>query len=150
MTDINKRRGFDHIGVTAVAILHDGAGKIMLQKRGPKARDEHGRWDAVGGAIEFGDSITETIERELMEELGVEPIKIDFIKVYDAHREQNGQKTHWIAIAHAVQVNPKHVSIKEPHKISEIGWFGANELPAPLHSQFHKVHPTLIKEKVLR
>ncbi len=150
MSDINRRRGFDHIGVTAVAILHDGKGKIMLQKRGPKARDEHGRWDAVGGAIEFGDSITETIDRELMEELGVKPLQIDFLKVYDAHREQNGKRTHWIAIAHAVLVDPKHVSIREPHKISEIGWFNLANLPKPLHSQFPKVHNELQHRNFLR
>lgn len=132
------RRGIDHIGVSAVSIIHDGNGKILLMKRGPRARDERGRWDVCGGAIEFGESIYEAIKREVKEELCTDPIDIDFLTVYDAHREYKGNKTHWIAIVHAVKVDPNQVKIGEPHKISEIGWFDSKTLPSPLHSQFHK------------
>ena len=37
------KRGFDYIGVSACAIVHDGQGNILMMKRGAKARDEHGR-----------------------------------------------------------------------------------------------------------
>lgn len=134
----DHRRGVDHIGLSACSIIHDGKGKILLLKRGKKARDEHGKWDICGGAIEFGESIDEAVKRELMEELCVEPLDIDFLTVYDSHREHEGRKTHWIAIVYAVTVDPKKVKIGEPHKIEEIGWFTTNTLPSPLHSQFHK------------
>ena len=132
------RRGIDHIGVSAVSIIHDGHGKILLMKRGPKARDERGRWDVCGGAIEFGESIDEAIRREVEEELCAQPLEVDFLDAYDAHREHESQKTHWIALVHATRVNPDDVKIGEPHKISEIAWFGLEELPSPLHSQFDK------------
>lgn len=135
---VDLRRGIDHIGVTAVGVIHDGSGKILLMKRGPKARDERGRWDICGGAIEFGESIDEAVRREVKEELCAEAEDIDFLTVYDAHREHEGNQTHWIAIVHAVRVDPAKVSIGEPDKIAEIGWFAAATLPAPLHSQFHK------------
>lgn len=135
---VDLRRGIDHIGVSAVSVIHDGTGRILLMKRGPKARDEHGRWDVCGGAIEFGESIDEAIKREVMEELCVEAKEIDFLTTYDAHREHGGDKTHWIAIVHAVRVDPSKVKIGEPHKISEIKWFTLANLPEPLHSQFHK------------
>ncbi len=143
------RRGIDHIGVSAVAIVHDGKGRILLQKRGPNARDEQGNWDAVGGAVEFGETLIETITRELFEEIGVIPKRIDYLTTYDAHRNLNGIQTHWIAIAHAVLVDPKTVKNNEPDKIAELGWFDADSLPSPLHSQFPKVHPFLIKHRVL-
>jgi hypothetical protein len=57
---------------------------------------------------------------------------------HDAFREINGAKTHWIAIMHAVQVDPADVNIGEPDKIDELGWFTSKNLPAPLHSQFWK------------
>jgi len=72
---VDHRRGIDHIGVSVVAVVHDGKGKILLQKRGPKARDERGNWDICGGAIEFGESIEEAIKREcsfLSEQIGAE------------------------------------------------------------------------------
>lgn len=135
---IDLRRGVDHIGISAAAIIHDGHGKILLMQRGPKARDENGRWDICGGAIEFGESIDEALEREIGEELCTKPLEIDFLLAYDAHREHNGDKTHWICLLHAAQVDPATVKIGEPDKISAIGWFGLDDIPSPPHSMLHK------------
>ncbi len=135
---VDLRRGIDHIGVSVTSIIHDGRGNILLMKRGPKARDERGNWDICGGALEFGESIDEAIEREVMEELCTKPLKITFINAGDAHRtNQDGHKTHWIWLLHAVLVDAAKVRIGEPHKIAEIGWFNTSNLPSPLHSQFH-------------
>ncbi len=136
VTDL--RRGVDHTGVSVCGIIHDGQGNILLMKRGKKARDENGRWDICGGALEFGESIDEAMAREVKEELCVVPEEIDFLTVYDAHREHNGDKTHWVALVHAVKVDPSKVKIGEPHKIAEIGWFNSKNLPEPRHSQFDK------------
>lgn len=130
------RRGIDHIGVSASFVIHDGKGRVLLQKRGAKARDENGNWDVGGGAIEFGEPIDEAVRREIKEELCCNPVDIQFMTVYDAFRDLSGDRTHWIAIMHAVQVDPAQVSIGEPHKIDEIGWFTSDSLPSPLHSQF--------------
>lgn len=111
---------------------------MLLQKRGAGARDENGNWDVGGGAIEFGESIDEAVRREIKEELCVDPIDIQYLTTYDAFREFNGVKTHWIAIMHAVQVDPAKVKIGEPEKIDELGWFQSTNLPSPLHSQLWK------------
>lgn len=132
------RRGIDHIGVSASFVVHDGKGNMLLQKRGMKARDEQGRWDIGGGAIEFGETIEETITREIQEELCTKVLDMEFLTVYDAHREHDGAKTHWVAIIYAVKVDPKKVKIGEPHKIDELRWFTSKILPSPLHSQIHK------------
>ena len=144
----DHRRGIDHIGISASFIIHDGKGNVLLQKRGPRARDENGRWDVGGGAIEFGESIDEAVRREVQEELCVEPIDIQFLTVYEAFREHNGAKTHWIAIMHAVQVDPSQVKIGEPEKIEELGWFTSSELPSPLHSQFWKSYQVALDAKI--
>lgn len=135
---VDLRRGIDHIGLSACAVVHDGNGRILLMKRGAKARDERGRWDICGGAIEFGESIDEAIRREIREELCTEALDIEFLTAYDAHREHEGVKTHWVALIHAVRVDPESLSIGEPEKIEEIGWFKDATLPSPRHSQFDK------------
>lgn len=135
---VDLRRGIDHIGVSVAMVIHDGKGNILLMKRGPKARDEQGRWDICGGAIEFGESIEAAIKRELFEELCAKPLDITFAGTYDAHREHNGLPTHWVQLVHFVRVDPKAVKIGEPHKIDAIGWFTSGNLPSPLHSQFQK------------
>lgn len=143
------RRGIDHIGVTIASIIHDGNGRILLMKRGPKARDERGRWDICGGALEFGESIDEGIRREVMEELCAQVEDIDFLTVYDAHREHEGNKTHWVALLYAVRIDPKQAKIGEPHKISEIGWFNQDDLPSPQHSQFDKALAAAVTAKII-
>lgn len=136
---VDLRRGIDHIGISACAVVHDGKGRILLMKRGPKARDEQGHWDICGGAIEFGESIDEAVRREIKEELCAQPLDVEFSHAYDAHRRHtDGSPTHWIALIHLVRVDPKTVKIGEPHKIAEIGWFTKDTLPEPLHSQFWK------------
>lgn len=134
----NLQPGVNHIGVGCVALVHDGKGNLLLQKRGQQARDERGAWDLCGGAIEFGDTIEVTLRKELIEELSVEPLDMEFLVAYDAHRLQNDVNTHWVQIVYAVKVNPQNVKIGEPHKISELGWFTSKSLPNPLHSQFQK------------
>lgn len=132
------RKGIDHIGISASFVVHDGDGNILLMKRGKNARDEHGRWDCVGGAIEFGETIEEAIARECREELCTDPLDMEFLTVYDAHRTHEGEPTHWVAIMYVVRVDPTKVRIGEPEKFDDIGWFTSTTLPSPLHSQFHK------------
>jgi 8-oxo-dGTP diphosphatase len=144
-------RGLDHIGVSAAAVIYDDEGRILLMQRGPKARDEQGCWDICGGAIEFGESIDEAIRREVKEELCAEPTDIQFLTIYDAHRTHtDGRPTHWIALAHAVKVDPSKVRVGEPHKISQIGWFFSHELPSPLHSQFQKNYQPALERGIVK
>lgn len=146
----DARRGIDHIGAGVSFVIHDGQGRILLQKRGAQARDEQGRWDTGGGAIEFGESFEDTLKREVREELSCDIIKAEFLTVYDAHRQHEGQPTHWVQVIFAVQVDPAAVSIGEPHKIDQLGWFTSKTLPSPLHSQFHKSFELAVKHGVVK
>lgn len=129
-------KGIDFIGVTCSFICHNGKGKILLHKRSKNCRDEHGAWDIGGGAHEFGDTIEQTILREIREEYGTTAFNLKFIKVFDALRElADGTPTHWVGVCYAAQVDPEKAKNNEPHKIDEIGWFTFNSLPSPLHSQ---------------
>jgi 8-oxo-dGTP diphosphatase len=147
---IDLRRGVDYIGVSASFIVHDGKGKVLLQKRGSGARDENGKWDTGGGAIEFGEPTEEAVRREVKEELGVDPIKVEFITLYDAFREHRGKNTHWVALIHAVRVDPHKVKIGEPHKIDSIAWFTSKDLPSPLHSQFWKAYQVALDMGIVK
>lgn len=144
------RRGIDHIGISASFVVHDGEGRVLLQKRGAGARDENGRWDVGGGAIEFGEPITDTVRREIREELCTEPLDIQFLTVYDSFREQGGVTTHWIALMYTVQIDPSTVKIGEPHKIDELGWFTSDTLPSPLHSQFWKSYQVALDKGIVK
>ena len=133
----DARRGIDYIGVTVNFLVHDGEGNFLMQKRSINCRDEQGKWDIGGGALEFGEKLEDAVRREVNEELCSEPLEIKFLKSFEALRDNNGTPTHWMAFVHAVKVDPKTIKIGEPHKIDEIGWFTSKNLPSPLHSMFH-------------
>jgi 8-oxo-dGTP pyrophosphatase MutT (NUDIX family) len=132
------KKGTDYIGVGVCCFCHDGKGNVVLIKRSVNARDEHGRWDIVGGGIEFGDTPEETVRKEVKEELDADVLDFEFMGFFDAHREHEGKPTHWVQLAFNVLVDPKQVKINEPHKFDDLGWFNFETLPTPMHSQFPK------------
>lgn len=146
---MDAKRGVEFIGVTVCFIVHDGKGRMLLQKRGKNARDEHGKWDIGGGAVEFGETMLEAVNREIYEEYLTIPIKVEYLSTYEAHRKYEGKPTHWIALLHAAQLDPAKIKIGEPDRIDEVGWFDVNSLPKPLHSQIQKALNIAIKHKII-
>jgi 8-oxo-dGTP pyrophosphatase MutT (NUDIX family) len=129
------KKGEDFTGISIIYFCHDGAGNFLFNRRSNNCRDERGNWDCGGGGLEFGDSIEDTLKKELKEEYGADVVKYDFLGYRDVHREHDGKKTHWVALDFKVQVDPEKVKNGEPHKFEEIGWFKLDSLPQPLHSQ---------------
>jgi 8-oxo-dGTP pyrophosphatase MutT (NUDIX family) len=129
------KKGVDFTGVCIIYACHDNRGRYLLQKRGDSARDEQGRWDVGGGALEFGDSVEETLRKEIQEEYKTDIVQYEFLGFRDVHREHDGKKTHWVALDFKVLVNPKKAGNGEPHKFDAVEWFTLDSLPSPLHSQ---------------
>lgn len=129
------KKGVDFIGVTMVFYCHDGQGNILLHKRSAKCRDEHGRWDCGGGSMEFGEeSFESAVAREIEEEYRVKPKNVMNHGIQNVIRDNNGTKTHWIAILFSAEIERDKVGIGEPEYMDEIGWFSPEALPSPLHS----------------
>ena len=55
--------------VTAAVVRKDG--KVLITRRGPGDKHE-GFWEFPGGKLEAGETLKECLERELLEELGVQ------------------------------------------------------------------------------
>lgn len=137
----NLKKGIDCIGVSVTYFCHDGKGEFVMAKRSENARDEHGRWDVGGGGLEFGDTVEETLRKEITEEYCTDVLDFEFLGYRDVHREQNGKETHWIGLDFKVRVDREKVKIGEPHKFDEIGWFTLDTIPDQVHSQL----PTFLK-----
>ncbi|MEK4700170.1 NUDIX domain-containing protein [Solibacillus sp. FSL R7-0668] len=67
--------------VTGGALIKDTKGRILLQKR-----SDYGDWGLPGGAMEPGESIEETMIREVREETGISVEAYDFLSVYTGER----------------------------------------------------------------
>ncbi len=136
------KKGEDFTGVTVSYLCHDGKGNYLFNKRSVHCRDEHGRWDNGGGGLEFGDGVIETLQKEIAEEYCTPVLKHEFLGYREAHRENNGKKTHWVSLDFKVLIDRDKVKNGEPHKFDEIGWFSLDNLPSPLHSMF----PAMLKQ----
>ena len=134
--DKNLKKGEDYTGVTVVYLCHDGKGNYLLNKRSNQTRDEHGTWDPGGGGLEFGDTVENTLKKEIKEEYCTDVIRYEFLGFRDVHRMNNDRPTHWIALDFKVLINRDKVKNGEPHKFDEIGWFTSDRFPSPMHSQF--------------
>lgn len=130
------KKGEDYTGVTIVYLCHDGKGNVLLNKRSTNCRDEHGAWDCGGGGLDFGDTVENTLRKEIAEEYCTDVLDYEFLGYRDVHRENNGKKTHWIALDFKVKVDREKAGNGEPHKFDAVEWFTLNTLPSPLHSQF--------------
>lgn len=128
--------GIDYIGISTPFYCHDGKGNFLFHKRSQNCRDECGTWDTGAGKLEFGLTPEENVLKEVMEEYGCMGEIRERLPAYTIFRELNGAKTHWLAIAFFIKVNPAEVKLNEPESMDEIGWFSLGKFPDPLHTGF--------------
>jgi len=124
------KKGIDFIGVGVGALIFNTEGKVFLARRGPKARNESGKWDFPGGSVEFGERIEDAVRREIREEFDMDIRVIELLDVCNHIIKDEGQ--HWVSpsfIARHVGSEPR---IVETGKNSEIGWFSLDDIPTPL------------------
>lgn len=106
--------------VCALGILFRN-GKILLGKRAKHRISYPNVWDMIGGHCENGETLTQTLIRELQEEIGVTPIQFEHIStLFDS----NNDHTYHVFVVTDWKREPKCLQIEE-HSI--IGWFGIKE-----------------------
>lgn len=69
------------IVVTGGAIIRDHMGRILLQKR-----SDYGDWGLPGGGMEPGESIEETMIREVKEETGLDVSSYELASIYTGEK----------------------------------------------------------------
>ena len=113
------------VGV-AVVIIRDN--KILLGER----VGAHGEntWATPGGHLEYGESVTQCAEREVLEEttLRISSVKkIDFTN--DVFEKEN---KHYITLFVEAQCEYGEAQLAEPNKCKQWKWFELDKLPTPL------------------
>lgn len=121
------RKGIDYIGVGVGAIIQDDAGRFFLSKRGKDVRNESGKWEFPGGAVEFNETMAAALVREVREEYGFTISVLSLLDVVDHIIPL--EKQHWISPSFLCVVETGSPVIREPHKCDAIGWFSLDEIP---------------------
>jgi mutator protein MutT len=118
------KKGVDFIGVgVGAAIIKNG--KILITKRGQKAKNEKGKWEIPGGSVEFNETLEDAIKREIKEEHGVEIEVQELLGVFSHIIKKENQ--HWVSPTYICKIKKGVPSILEPEKCAEIGWFTLEE-----------------------
>jgi len=115
--------------------------KILLGNRRP-GRLYPDIWDIFGGHIEEGESLEETLVRELGEELGIEVVESEFLEQYrDKDPTYGRDYIHNIFIVKEWVGEPYN---KNPREHESVGWFSKEECR---HLKMHSEVKRIILEK---
>lgn len=120
------KKGIDFIGVGTGAIIFNNEGEVFIAQRGPKARNETGRWDFPGGSVEFGETCEAAVVRELKEEFDIDIEVIELLEVINHILPE--EKQHWVSpsyVARHIGGSPK---IIEPEKCTDFKWTKISEI----------------------
>jgi 8-oxo-dGTP diphosphatase len=120
----------------AAAVIFDAHGRVLLQRR----RDA-GTWGLLGGHVEFGETVEQTVLREIREEAGVAARLTRFIGVYSDPASQtysspaHGQRQYVTCYFEAVLLEPLQADFTN-EETQELCFFPLYALPPDL-AQLH-------------
>lgn len=122
---LKHRIGKEVIGVGAGALIFNTEGKFLITLRGKKAKNEVGTWEIPGGAVEFGETITSALMREIKEELDIDIEVGEMLQLCDHIIESEHQ--HWVSPTYICTLKHGTPRITEPEKCEEIRWVTPKE-----------------------
>ena len=100
-------------------VIYDGEKFLLVTHTYGK-----GHWTFPGGKIEKGEEPEETVKREMMEELGVEPFNLKFIgKTHNTREYKND--TVWNFSAN---ISNQNLQVNK-YELAEVNWYKINDLP---------------------
>lgn len=117
--------GVDYIGVGVGGLILDEDNRIFIAQRGPLAKNEQGKWEIPGGSVEFGETFSEALIREIREEIGVVVEVGELLQLSD-HLLPDEQQ-HWISPSFFCKIVQGEPKIMEPGKTIDFGWFTLEE-----------------------
>lgn len=123
------------VGV-GVIVIRDG--RVLLGKR----QGSHGAetWALPGGHLEYGESIAECAQREVLEETGLRLHTIEPAPYTSTVFAEIGK--HYITLFVTARSDEGEARVCEPDKCSEWAWFAWSALPSPLFAPLATLYET--------
>lgn len=126
------KRGLHH----RIVIVHviDGAGNMLLQKRGPAVEIFPNRWDhGAAGHVDAGETYFQAAQRELKEELGIVGVPLKEVGDFRTNRVIDDKilhRFHKLYRAVISQDMPLHLQLSE---VADARWFSLSDIRVMLH-----------------
>lgn len=117
-----------------IALILDKNGNVLLQRRGPKSRDEVGKLEDIGGAVEDTDlTFRDAMRREIFEEVGNdinftidELVGASLVTKYDSRTDND---VNWFFLLYKCTYIGGELKINEPGKSLGYEFYKQNEFP---------------------
>lgn len=116
------------IDVVVIGIVVQNSTFLLTRRQDVKnpRSPYHNKWQFPGGGLEFGESPEEAIERELLEEIGVEVEIVCLVpKIFHTVRNNVWQG---VFIAYICRMKNPHKPIRLDHEASEYAWLTIDEV----------------------
>ncbi len=136
-----------YVGRTATAIITFPADKILLIKR--RTTPFKGYWAIPGGRVDPGETVEQTIVREVKEETGLDVTVVRKIGEYHEQGVQDGLNYDYYPACFLVKTLSSEIK-KQESEIEDIKLFSIDQVPAPLafeHAQMIKDFLTSLEKK---
>ena len=117
----------DDMPIGVNIILLDKNNNVLLGKRSGDRRGS-GNWSLIGGKLKKGESIEDTAQRELKEEINIDVAKEDIYTV-NMSTSIDSDGTQFILIGTVVNSWNGEIENMEKDKCDELRFFPLNELP---------------------
>jgi 8-oxo-dGTP pyrophosphatase MutT (NUDIX family) len=116
----------------AVAVVFDGQGRILFQRR-----TDNGMWCLPGGSVEVGETAMECITWEVREETGYQVEVVRLIGIYSAPDNTtvhypDGGVVAYVSLCFECRILGGAAALSD--ETSEVAWFEPTRLPEPLLS----------------
>jgi len=139
------KKGVDYIGVAAGVMVFNAEGKVLLAKRGPKARNERGMWEFPGGSVDFNELRIDAAKREIKEEFNIDVEIISCLHTIDHMIPEEQQ--HWVSSTYIARWTDGDVTLMEPEKISECIWMELADIESETLSLCTQIDLVAYREK---
>ena len=128
--NIREKIGHEPIFCPGSGAIIYWQGKVLLQKR-----KDNGKWSIHGGAVELGETYIQALERELKEEINIQPIHPQLIGIYsgqDFHfTYPNGDEIYDSLCVFLVESYEGELQ-KDNEEVTDLQWFDLENLPQQL------------------
>jgi 8-oxo-dGTP pyrophosphatase MutT (NUDIX family) len=119
---------------SVVAFVRNHAGQVLMIRR-----SDNGRWALPGGGHDVGESISDTVVREVREETGVEVEVVDLSGIYTdpghVMRYDDGEVRQQFSLC--FRARPLGGELRTSEETTQVRWVDPAELPKL------DVHPTM-------
>lgn len=115
----------------AVAIVTNDEHQVLLAKRyEPEAKHSHGKWEFVGGGIEFGETPEQTVIREAKEEAGIDVRIVRLLPeiINNIWEFEDGRTQQILIISYECKIIAGTPTANPEHNTSEIKFFSLDEI----------------------